>query len=44
MIATGTPEGLKDMQPGDKVVCEIEKIGALETYIVSEQEFYGDKY
>ncbi len=44
MIATGTPKGLKDMQPGDTVVCEIEKIGALETRIVSEQEFYGDNY
>lgn len=44
MIATGTPEGLKDMQPGDHVVCEIEKVGALTTYIVSEQQFYGDKY
>ncbi|MGB0468185.1 MAG: fumarylacetoacetate hydrolase family protein [Pontibacterium sp.] len=44
MIATGTPEGLKDTQPGDTVVCEIEKIGALTTYIVSEQQFYGDKY
>ncbi|WP_261844943.1 fumarylacetoacetate hydrolase family protein [Aliamphritea ceti] len=44
MIATGTPKGLKDMQPGDVVVCEIEKVGALETRIVSEQQFYGDKY
>ena len=44
MIATGTPKGLKDMQPGDVVVCEIEKVGALETHIVSEQQFYGDKY
>ncbi len=44
MIATGTPKGLKDMQPGDTVVCEIEKVGALVTNIVSEQEFYGDKY
>lgn len=44
MIATGTPKGLKDMQPGDVVVCEIEKVGALQTHIVSEQAFYGDKY
>lgn len=41
MIATGTPKGLKDMQPGDRVVCAIEGVGALETRIVSEQEFYG---
>jgi len=44
MIATGTPKGLKDVQPGDRVVCGIENIGALETYIVSEEQFYGDKY
>jgi len=44
MIATGTPKGLKDMQPGDVVVCEIEKVGALQTHIVSEQQFYGDQY
>lgn len=44
MIATGTPKGLKDMQPGDTVVCSIEKIGSLETTIVSEQQFYGDNY
>ena len=44
MIATGTPKGLKDMQPGDTVICEIENIGALETQIVSEQAFYGDHY
>jgi len=44
MIATGTPKGLKDMQPGDTVVCAIEGVGALETRIVSEQAFYGDKY
>ncbi|NOI67866.1 fumarylacetoacetate hydrolase family protein [Vibrio sp. 99-8-1] len=44
MIATGTPKGLKDMQPGDVVVCSIEKIGALETHMVSEQEFYGSNY
>lgn len=44
MIATGTPKGLKDMQPGDVVVCSIEKVGALETHMVSEQEFYGSNY
>lgn len=44
MIATGTPKGLKDMQPGDTVVCSIEKVGVLETYMVSEQQFYGEKY
>lgn len=44
MIATGTPKGLKDMQPGDVVVCSIEKVGALETHIVSEKEFYAANY
>ncbi|WCE32057.1 fumarylacetoacetate hydrolase family protein [Vibrio sp. SCSIO 43137] len=44
MIATGTPKGLKDMQPGDVVVCSIEKVGSLETRMVSEKEFYGENY
>lgn len=44
MIATGTPKGLKDMQPGDVVVCSIEKVGELETHMVSEKEFYGSNY
>lgn len=44
MIATGTPKGLKDMQPGDVVHCTIEGIGTLETHIVSEQTFYGSDY
>ncbi|HBR96451.1 MAG TPA: 2-hydroxyhepta-2,4-diene-1,7-dioate isomerase [Gammaproteobacteria bacterium] len=44
MIATGTPKGLKDMQPGDVVRCEVERIGALETRIVSEQTYYGTHY
>ncbi|SFM80638.1 fumarylacetoacetate hydrolase family protein [Marinobacter pelagius] len=44
MIATGTPHGVVDMQPGDTVVCTIENICSLETRIVSEQEYYGDKY
>lgn len=44
MIATGTPKGVIDMQPGDTVVCEIEGVGRLENYIVSEQEYYGDRY
>ncbi len=44
MIATGTPHGMVDMQPGDTVVCTIEDICSLETRIVSEKEYYGDKY
>jgi 5-oxopent-3-ene-1,2,5-tricarboxylate decarboxylase/2-hydroxyhepta-2,4-diene-1,7-dioate isomerase len=44
MIATGTPHGLADMQPGDTVVCSIESVCSLETKIVSEKEYYGDNY
>jgi 5-oxopent-3-ene-1,2,5-tricarboxylate decarboxylase/2-hydroxyhepta-2,4-diene-1,7-dioate isomerase len=44
MIATGTPHGVVDMQPGDVVVCSIENICDLETRIVSEQEYYGEHY
>jgi len=44
MIATGTPHGVVDMQPGDIVICSIENICSLETRIVSEQAYYGDKY
>lgn len=44
MIATGTPHGVVDMQPGDTVICTIENICSLETRIVSEKEYYGDKY
>lgn len=44
MIATGTPHGVVDMQPGDTVICTIENICSLETRIVSEREYYGDKY
>lgn len=44
MIATGTPHGIVDMQPGDTVVCSIESICDLETRIVSEQEYYGANY
>lgn len=41
MIATGTPEGLSDVVPGDEVVVEIEGIGKLRNYIVSEIEFFN---
>ena len=40
MIATGTPEGLSDVVPGDEVVVEIEGIGRLVNRIVSESEFF----
>lgn len=41
MIATGTPEGLSDVVPGDEVIVEIEGIGQLRNYIVSETEFFN---
>jgi 5-oxopent-3-ene-1,2,5-tricarboxylate decarboxylase/2-hydroxyhepta-2,4-diene-1,7-dioate isomerase len=39
VILTGTPEGVVDVQPGDKVVCEIEGIGRLANTIVGDDEF-----
>ncbi|PLR39683.1 4-hydroxyphenylacetate degradation protein [Chimaeribacter californicus] len=39
MIATGTPKGLADVNPGDEVVVEIEGVGRLTNRIVSEQQF-----
>ncbi|MFZ4834230.1 fumarylacetoacetate hydrolase family protein [Rouxiella sp. Mn2063] len=39
MIATGTPKGLSDVQPGDEVVVEIEGVGRLTNYVVSEQHY-----
>ena len=41
MIATGTPEGLSDVVPGDEVVVEIEGIGRLVNRIVTEAEFFA---
>lgn len=37
MIATGTPKGLSDVQPGDVVVVEVEGVGRLVNRIVSEE-------
>jgi len=36
IILTGTPEGLADVRPGDEVVTEIEGVGRLSNFIVSE--------
>ncbi|KJH80484.1 fumarylacetoacetate hydrolase family protein [Stutzerimonas stutzeri] len=41
MIATGTPEGLADVVPGDEVVVEVEGVGRLVNTIVSEEEFFA---
>jgi len=40
MIATGTPAGFVDVQPGDEVVVEIERIGSLASTIVGERDYY----
>ncbi|WP_286787949.1 MULTISPECIES: fumarylacetoacetate hydrolase family protein [unclassified Pseudomonas] len=40
MIATGTPEGLADVVPGDEVVVEVEGVGRLVNTIVSEEAFF----
>lgn len=44
MIATGTPEGLSNVVPGDEVIVEIEGIGQLRNYIVSEADFFNHTY
>lgn len=43
MIATGTPEGLADVVPGDEVVVEVEGVGRLVNTIVSEADFFAVK-
>jgi 5-oxopent-3-ene-1,2,5-tricarboxylate decarboxylase/2-hydroxyhepta-2,4-diene-1,7-dioate isomerase len=43
MIATGTPEGLADVVPGDEVVVEVEGVGRLVNRIVSEAAFFESK-
>lgn len=40
MISTGTPKGLSDVQPGDEVVIEVEQVGRLINYVISEQEYF----
>ena len=43
MISTGTPKGLSDVQPGDEVVIEVEQVGRLINYVVSEQEYLDEQ-
>ena len=40
MISTGTPKGLADVQPGDEVVIEVEQVGRLINYVISEREYF----
>ncbi len=39
-ILTGTPEGLRDVRPGDEVATEIEGIGRLVDTIVGDATFF----
>ncbi|WP_413113219.1 fumarylacetoacetate hydrolase family protein [Thaumasiovibrio sp. DFM-14] len=43
MIATGTPKGLSDIVPGDVVEVEVEGVGKLRTYLVTEEEYYNQR-
>jgi len=43
MIATGTPEGLSDVKPGDEVVTEITGVARLVNTIVSESAFFATR-
>lgn len=38
IILTGTPEGLEKVNAGDEVITEIEGIGQLRNYIISDKE------
>jgi 5-carboxymethyl-2-hydroxymuconate isomerase len=37
VIATGTPEGVGRLSPGDRIVAEIEKVGRLHISVVSQE-------
>ncbi|KMN83419.1 2-hydroxyhepta-2,4-diene-1,7-dioate isomerase [Chromobacterium sp. LK11] len=39
MIATGTPQGLSDVRPGDEVTVEVEGVGRLVNHIISEADW-----
>ena len=41
MIATGCPKGTSDVQAGDTVVIEVEGVGRLTNYVLTEDEFYA---
>ncbi len=43
MISTGTPKGLSDVRPGDEVVIEVEQVGRLINYVISEQEYFDER-
>lgn len=41
MIATGCPKGTSDVKAGDTVVIEVEGVGRLTNYMLSEDEFFN---
>lgn len=43
LILTGTPEGLRDVRPGDEVATEVEGVGRLVNTIVGDAEFFQGK-
>jgi len=43
MIATGTPEGLADVQPGDTIMTEVEGVARLVNHMLSETEFFASR-
>jgi len=43
MIATGTPEGLADVQPGDTIITEVEGVARLVNQMLSESEFFASR-
>ncbi|MGF1683974.1 fumarylacetoacetate hydrolase family protein [Photobacterium minamisatsumaniensis] len=43
MIATGTPKGLSDVKAGDEIIVEVEQVGKLRTWLVSESEYFAEK-
>jgi 5-oxopent-3-ene-1,2,5-tricarboxylate decarboxylase/2-hydroxyhepta-2,4-diene-1,7-dioate isomerase len=43
MIATGCPKGTSDVKAGDTVIIEVENVGRLVNFMVSEDEFFAAK-
>ncbi|MBP6345714.1 fumarylacetoacetate hydrolase family protein [Neisseriaceae bacterium CLB008] len=43
MIATGCPKGTSDVKAGDTVIIEIEQVGSLTNYMLTEDEFFAAK-
>ncbi|MBP6115923.1 MAG: fumarylacetoacetate hydrolase family protein [Neisseriaceae bacterium] len=41
MIATGCPKGTSDVKAGDTIIIEIDQVGSLTNYMLSEDEFFA---